>query len=587
MSPCVRAPFPRLLAAVFVVGMMSACATGRGGEARAPSLAGGPISRADEEAATVLYEEGLSAVESGLHQTALERFTTIVERYPASRWSGLALYWRGRASYQLGDPIAAETDLDRYLRLSPTVPFRESATLLLANSYYEQREFDASLHATLRLDAAPANRLDEFLALSRDLLTQLPRPAIESAVSATPPRNFLAPFYLQVARWAYAAGDSTRAREMGNRVLAFDALPASVIAEARTLVGSLAEARESLTRPRLGFLAPTEGRFADVTEQIRRGIEIALEDIEDVQPAGAPTIELVVRPTFADPDSTADVIRSLARGERVRAILGPVVSEVALAAAAVAREEGVPMVSPTATDARLLSMDPRVFTINALDGSIGHTMGMYAVRSLERQRIAILVRDDAYGRIQADAFEQAVRNAGGRIVLRRDFQGGLSDFTDHLKAVVQNGAQAVFIATNRPSDALRILNQMAFYELGSVLPLGTDAWNDSAFYEQGRRFVRGYFADTFSRDPRVTRWETFSERYDARFGGQPPNLISAWGYDAARLALERLPSTGSATPLPNEPYRGASAYFRFTPDGARRAVVIHRIERGRPVALEW
>lgn len=587
MSPCVRTSLSRLLAVVLVVAAVSACATGRGGGERAPALAGGPISRADEEAATALYEEGLSAVERGLNDTALERFTAVVEEYPASRWSGLALYWRGRTLYQLGDPVGAEAALDRYLRLSPTVPYRDGATLLLANSLYEQREFGASLDAAMRIDRAPGDRLAEFLDLSRDLLSQLPRPAIESAVRAAPPRNFLAPFYLQAARWAYAAGDSTRAREMAQQVLAFDSLPGTVIAEARMLAGSVAEARESLTRPRLGFIAPTEGRFADVTEQIRRGVEIAIEDLRGLQPAGDPEIELVVRPTFADPDSTAEVVRSLARGDRVRAILGPVVSEVALGAAAVAREEGVPMVSPTATDARLLSLDPRIFTVNALDGSIGHTMGMYAVRTLERQRLAVLARDDAYGRIQADAFEQAVRNAGGRIVLRRDFEGGASDFTDPLRAVVQNGAQAVFIATNRPSEALRVLNQMAFYELGSILPLGTDAWNDPTFYEQGRRFARGYFADTFSRDPRVTRWESFSARYADRFGGEPPNLIPAWGYDAARLALERLSSTTGAAAPAGEAYRGASGYFRITPDGVRRAVVVHRIERGRPVALEW
>ncbi len=584
MSPCVRTAFPRLLAAVLIVAS-TGCATLRdSGETLAPPLAGGTISRADAEAAEALYDEGLRAQQSGDDRAALERFTTIVEEYPASRYSGEALYWRGRSLYQLGDAAAAEIALDRYLGLAPSVPNHDTAVLLLANSHYEQREFSAALDAALRIDRASPTDIDDFLDLSSDLLGQLPRQAIEEAVRATPPRNHLAPLYLQAARWAYAAGDSARGREFAERVVGLAPLPEPILSEARTLAGPSAEARETLTRPRLGFIAPTEGRFADVTQQIQRGLEIALED---VGAASSQEIELLVRPTFADPDSTAEVIRSLARQDRVRAILGPVVSEVALGAAVVAAEEGVAMVSPTATDARLLSMNPRIFSVNALDGSIGHTMGMYAVRSLERRRIAVLARDDAYGRIQAEAFEQAVRSAGGQIVLRRDFAGGTSDFTEHLRAAVQGGARAIFVATNRPSEALRILNQMAFYELGSILPLGTDAWNDPSFYQQGRRFVRGYFADTFSRDPRVTRWESFAERYAERFGEEPANLIPAWGYDAARLALENLSSTESNTALPEEPYRGASGYFRFGPDGVRRAVVIHRIERGEPVALEW
>jgi hypothetical protein len=126
---------------------------------------------------------------------------------------------------------------------------------------------------------------------------------------------------------------------------------------------------------------------------------------------------------------------------------------------------------------------------------------------------------------------------------------------------------------------------MAFYELGGILPLGTDAWNDPDFFRQGRGFVRGYFADTFSRDERVSRWSEFAADYELRYGEPPPNRIPSWGYDAARLALERL--SPAAGVVGEEPYRGASGLFRFGPRGIRRAVVIHRIERGEPVALEW
>ena len=68
-------------------------------------------------------------------------------------------------------------------------------------------------------------------------------------------------------------------------------------------------------------------------------------------------------------------------------------------------------------------------------------------------------------------------------------------------------------------------------------------------------------------------------------------LAPGWGYDAARLALEWLaPEGGSTTGSPFEAggeYRGATGLFRFTPQGIRRAVVVHRIERGEPVAVDW
>ncbi|HKY59900.1 MAG TPA: ABC transporter substrate-binding protein, partial [Gemmatimonadota bacterium] len=191
-----------------------------------------------------------------------------------------------------------------------------------------------------------------------------------------------------------------------------------------------------------------------------------------------------------------------------------------------------------------------------------------------------------YGRVQADAFAKAVQAAGASIVVRHTYEPATTEFTDLLGEIVRSGADALFIATKSPTEALRILNQVAFFELGGLMPLGTDAWNDESFYRQGRGFVRGYFADTFSRDPGVTRWQAFAEAYQARYGEEPSNLIPAWGYDAAHLAVRpAAPGPGATTAL--QPYRGASALFRFTPQGIRRAVVVHQIRGGEAVAVEW
>lgn len=568
--PAVLAPF---------LALAAACATTR--EIPAPPLSGGSITRAEEQAAEAGYRAGLATIEVGDYETANGHFAAVVEQYPASRVSGLSLYWKGRTEYQLGRDPAAVASMRRYLGLATDLPYRDGAVLVYASALYGTGAYDDALEAVLAVDRAPSERLDDFLELSRDLLNQLPRPAVEALARRNPPRNFLAPFYLQSARWALAAGDSTRSAELAERVLQFRELPPTTLSEARAFTGPVPSATAG-TRPVLGFIAPTEGRFADVTELIRRGVPMALEDMN--QRRGTP-VELEIRPTAGNADSTAEVIRQLARGERVEAIVGPLISEYALPAARTAREEAVPLVSPTATDARILDVGPDVFTVNALDGSIGHTMGMYAVRNLERTRFAILAVDNAYGRIQADAFTQAVESAGGRVVLRRDYPPGSTQFTDHLGAIVRAGANAVFLSTKSSNEALQILNQIAFYELEGILPLGTDAWNDPDFSTQGRQFVRGYFADTFSRDPGVTTWTQFAVDYEARHGEPPPNLIPAWGYDAARIALERLSHV--AGPTGQAPYKGASGLFRFFPDGIRRAVVIHRFERGEPAALEW
>jgi branched-chain amino acid transport system substrate-binding protein len=569
---------PRHLFAAACLGLgVASCASA----GRLPTLATGPISRAEALAAEEAYERGLGRFQAGNYSAALEDFETIVERYPSSESSALALYWQGRSLYQLGGDSLAVSAFERYLALAPELPNREHATLLLANSRFGTGDFDGALDAALEVRDASDALLPGFLGLAGDLVDKLPREQVLRGAQLDPSRDWMAPFYLQAARWSSTEGNRRQAQQLADKVLGFPGLPSEVRAEATAIRTGTAA---SLT-PRIGVLMPGEGRFSEVGEAIRRGVALALDELNRGR---SNPYELVTRMTITDADSTVAMVRALARGDGVQAILGPVTSEFALPAGQAAREEGVTLISPTATDARMLDIGPNVLTVNALDGAIGHTIGTYAATNLGRRRFAILAADNAYGRIQADAFAQAVQAAGASVVIRQTYAPATTEFTELLGEIVRSGADALFLATKSPTEALRILNQVAFFELGGLMPLGTDAWNDESFYRQGRGFVRGYFADTFSRDPGVTRWQAFADAYAARYGEEPSNLIPAWGYDAAHLAVRPSASPpGGATIPALQPYRGASALFRFTAQGARRAVVVHQIQGGEAVAVEW
>ena len=575
-------PARRLPLATFsLLLLVSACAT----SGNLPTLSRGTVSHADAITAGEAYERGLERFQAGDYDAALEDFSTVVERYPASENSALALFWQGRSLYQLGNDSLAIPVFERYLALSPALPHREHASLLLANSRFGRGDFQEALTTALDVRQVPDALLPGFLGLAGDLVEQLPRDQVVRGAQLEPAREWMAPFYLQAARWSFADGNRRQARALADKVLAFGSLPADLRNEA----GAIRSGAVGGARPRIGLLMPGEGRFNEVGMAIRRGVELGLEEINRGRSA---PYEVISRTTITDADSTVATVRALARSEAVQAILGPITSEFALPAGEAAREEGIVLISPTATDARMLEIGPRVMTVNALDGAIGHTIGTYAASNLGRKAIAILAVDNAYGRIQADAFAQAVGAAGARVVYRSTYKPNTTEFTDVLGDIVRSGADALFISTKNPTEALRILNQVEFFELRGLLPLGTDAWNDESFYRQGRGFVRGYFADTFSRDPRVTRWQEFADRYAARYGEEPSNLIPAWGYDAVQLAVREgaaLPApAGDGGPRAPEVYRGASALFRFSAGGGvRRAVVIHQIQGGQAVALEW
>ncbi|HKY60424.1 MAG TPA: ABC transporter substrate-binding protein, partial [Gemmatimonadota bacterium] len=399
-----------LLAAAGLALVVASCASA----GRLPTLGSGPISRDEVFAAEEAYERGLGRFQAGDYAGALEDFATIVERYPSSENSALALYWQARSLYQLGRDSLAVPAFERYLALAPDLPNQEHAILLLANSRFNTGDFDRSLNAALEVRDASDALLPGFLGLAGDLVDKLPREQVLRGAQLDPPRDWMAPFYLQAARWSSADGNRRQAQQLADKVLAFAGLPADLRAEANAIrtghAGSMGL--------RIGVIMPGEGRFAEVGEAIRRGVALALDEINRGRSS---PYQLVTRTTVTDADSTVAMVRALARGDGVQAILGPITSEFALPAGEAARQEGVTLISPTATDARMLEIGPNVLTVNALDGAIGHTIGTYAATNLGRKRFAILAVDNAYGRIQADAFAQAVQAAGATIVARQTY----------------------------------------------------------------------------------------------------------------------------------------------------------------------
>jgi tetratricopeptide (TPR) repeat protein len=179
---------------------LAACAAG---ERLPPTIGTQPISRADQATAAAAYERGLALFEQGSYEPALAEFTVVVDRYPSSRYAGLSLYWQGRTAYQLGRDEAAAAALDRYLRLASEVPYAEHAALLVANALYNLTRYDEALQTALAVRSAPPEWLDDYLALSRDLLNRLPRAEIEAGAARRSPIS-------RLPSWPRPVGSSVR-----------------------------------------------------------------------------------------------------------------------------------------------------------------------------------------------------------------------------------------------------------------------------------------------------------------------------------------------------------------------------------------
>ncbi|HEY5048514.1 MAG TPA: penicillin-binding protein activator [Rhizomicrobium sp.] len=328
--------------------------------------------------------------------------------------------------------------------------------------------------------------------------------------------------------------------------------------------------REAPTPVRVGILLPfTNGSSSTraLAASLLKSAQLALFDSHNRD------IVLMTADEGSTPQQAAAGARSLI-AEGAEIIVGPLFAQSATAAAPVARDHGVPLIS-FSTD-RAVAGDG-VYLLSFQPGNEVHRIVAFAA-SQGRMKFAALVPDNTYGVRVAEALSGDVKAAGGRVVEIAKFEPDGAGVAAAAKSVADSRPDAILVAQG--GNLLREIGPALAADGASnqqVQYLGTGLWDDPSIVKEPM-LAGGWFAAP-SRDSH----KQFEERYRAQFGGNPPQLATL-AYDAvslvARLADGQPYHRFTATALtdPNG-FAGVDGIFRFDPDGSsQRGLAILGVE---------
>ena len=112
---------------------------------------------------------------------------------------------------------------------------------------------------------------------------------------------------------------------------------------------------------RVGAFMSLTGDTAQYGISALNGIHMAVEEANASGGVAGHRVELLTQDTRSDPAVTETVVRRFAEESRVHALVGEVVSSRSLAAARVAQEERVPMITPSATSPEVTAQGDYIF----------------------------------------------------------------------------------------------------------------------------------------------------------------------------------------------------------------------------------
>ncbi len=204
----------------------------------------------------------------------------------------------------------------------------------------------------------------------------------------------------------------------------------------------------------IGLVAPLTGPVAAYGDQVKNGAQTAVDVINKNGGVLGEKLVLKLADDAGDPKQGVSSANLLV-GEKVKFVVGPVTSGVAMAVSDVFSESGVLMVTPTATSPALTTRGlTNVFRTCGRDDQQADIAASYVLKNLKDKKIAIVHDKGTYGKGLADAFQKGVNAGGIKEVIALTVNPGDKDLSAVVTRLKAANVEVIYFGGYHPEGGL-------------------------------------------------------------------------------------------------------------------------------------
>lgn len=300
---------------------------------------------------------------------------------------------------------------------------------------------------------------------------------------------------------------------------------------------------------KIGSIGPLSGNASTYGNSVKEGAQLLEKEINDAGGINGKKIEFIFEDDQNDPNSAKQAFNKLVDKDKVCAILGGVTSKPTLAIASDATEKGIPMITPTGTEATITSVGgDYMFRGCFIDSFQGDILAKYTNETLKKTTAAILYNAGSdYSLGIAKAYKEKFEAAGGKVVEYLSYNDGDSDFKAQLTKIKSSNPDVLLLPDYYNVVGL-IAKQARGMDIKSQL-LGGDGWESETLASIGGDSVDGalYINHYYSADE-TDAVKSFVDSYKKDYNKEP-DCFAALAYDSAKIlvkAIEKANSTDGA-----------------------------------------
>ena len=286
---------------------------------------------------------------------------------------------------------------------------------------------------------------------------------------------------------------------------------------------------------------PMTGQYAAFGEQMKRGAEMAVEDLNEAGGVLGEQLVLEVGDDACDPKQAVAVANQMVNAG-VSFVAGHFCSGSSIPASAVYNEEGILQISPASTNPQLTEQGlDNVFRVCGRDDQQGTYAANYVVDNNVGSKIAVLHDKTPYGKGLADEFKKQLNARGVQETMYEAITAGDRDFTALITKMKEAGVDLIYLGGYHTEAGL-IARQAKEQGIDATMMSGdalvTDEyWSITGDTGQGTLM-------TFSPDPRKNEAAApVVEKFQA--AGYDPEGYTLYTYAAVQVWAQAVEKAGS------------------------------------------
>lgn len=292
----------------------------------------------------------------------------------------------------------------------------------------------------------------------------------------------------------------------------------------------------------IGLIAPLTGPVAAYGDQVKKGAEAAVAEVNKGGGILGEKVVLKLADDAGEPKQGVSAANQIV-GEGIRFVVGPVTSGVAIPASDVLAENGVLMVTPTATAPDLTARGlPNVFRTCGRDDQQAAVAAEHVLKTMKDSKIAVVHDKGAYGKGLADAFKAILNEGGVTEVLYESVTPGEKDFSALITRMKADGVNLIYFGGYHPEAGL-LARQLHDMSVNATI-IGGDGLSNTELWAIGNEAVAGTMftnaIDALKNPDSAKAVEVL------KAAGIPPEAFTLNAYAAVEVIKAGIEKAGSA-----------------------------------------